>query len=239
MKGKSKKPINKFLYWLPRILSILFIAFISIFALDIFDMNLGFWGTIVGLFMHLLPSLILIGALWIAWRQEIVGGILFFFFGVFYVFQTIGTHRTWSLIIAGPAFLVAILFFVNWILKGKDKKFRMVVSIAIMLLLIVLGYSFNRFFVEPNMCKSFHEDVESQLEQANHCEQDSDCDVIMLGGKYVEFGCHHYINMNENKTLFYEQMDVYNERCSKIIDKCAPSPTPYCVNGKCVSLTET
>ena len=44
--------INKFIYWTPRVLSILFLIFLALFSLDIFEMNLGFWGTIVGLFMH-------------------------------------------------------------------------------------------------------------------------------------------------------------------------------------------
>lgn len=112
--------INKFVYWTPRILSILFIAFISMFALDIFEMRLGFWGTIVGLFMHLIPSFVLIILLLIAWKREWVGAAAFLLFGLWYIIRIRGP-LSWYVIIAGPAFLVGILFMINWILKKKKR----------------------------------------------------------------------------------------------------------------------
>jgi hypothetical protein len=131
-KPKSKPKINRFVYWFPRVLSIVFILFLSMFALDIFDMNLGFWGTIVGLFMHLIPSFILIIVLLFAWRYELVGAIVFTLFALFYIAQLTATILmnpsdslpwfvaiTWSMTIAGPALLIGILYFVNWHLKKK------------------------------------------------------------------------------------------------------------------------
>jgi len=50
-----KKKTKKALYWAPRIIAILFIVFISLFALDVFIEGYGFWETIVALFMHLVP----------------------------------------------------------------------------------------------------------------------------------------------------------------------------------------
>lgn len=126
---KKKLKINRFVYWTPRILSILFICFLSLFSLDIFDMKLGFWGTIVGLFMHLIPSIILIAFLLVAWRFEWVGAAAFILFGFWYVSIVINNvirsqlawyiALSWSLTIAGPAFLVGILFLANWIVKKK------------------------------------------------------------------------------------------------------------------------
>lgn len=52
--------VNKYIFWTPRILSILFILFLAMFSLDIFEGNYGFWGTIVGLFMHNIPAMILL-----------------------------------------------------------------------------------------------------------------------------------------------------------------------------------
>jgi len=118
----------KFLYWTPRILSILFILFLSMFALDIFDINLGFWGTIVGLFMHLIPSFILIILLVVAWKYEWVGGIAFILAGILYIILLLINPQlewymlSWSLIIAGPAFIVGILWILNWKNKKKLKK---------------------------------------------------------------------------------------------------------------------
>lgn len=119
------KKINRFLYWTPRVLSIIFILFLAMFSLDVFEGHYGFWGTILGLFMHNIPSLVLLIVLIISWRYEIVGGIVFILAGLLYVIMA--TRRTlewhtalcWSLTIAGPAFLIGILFMINWFKKKQ------------------------------------------------------------------------------------------------------------------------
>ncbi len=58
--------IKKFLYWLPRILGILFALFISIFALDSFGEGIPFPEAIVGFLIHLVPTYIMIVVLLIA-----------------------------------------------------------------------------------------------------------------------------------------------------------------------------
>jgi len=122
---KNKKPkISKFLYWAPRILSILFILFLSLFSLDIFGNNYTFWETVVGLFMHNLPSLVLLIVLLISWKHELVGGVAFILAGLLYIVSTFMRvpwylALSWSLIIAGPAFLIGILWIINWIKKKR------------------------------------------------------------------------------------------------------------------------
>ncbi|MCX6708956.1 MAG: hypothetical protein NTW67_04915 [Candidatus Woesearchaeota archaeon] len=118
------RKINRFVYWLPRILAILFLLYLAMFSLDIFDANYDFWGTVLGLFMHNIPVLVLLIVLIIAWKYELVGGIVFILAGLLYIIMTI--HRvvwyialSWSLTIAGPAFIIGILFFLNWYLKRK------------------------------------------------------------------------------------------------------------------------
>jgi hypothetical protein len=120
--------INKFLYWTPRILAIIFILFLAVFSLDIFEMKLGFWGTIAGLFMHNIPVFILLIILLISWRREIVGGLVFTLSGILYILMIL-THMlrglfewqslAYSLIIAGPALIIGILFIIGWF-KKKD-----------------------------------------------------------------------------------------------------------------------
>jgi len=126
------KKINKFIYWAPRILSIIFILFLAMFSLDIFDMKLDFWGTVLGLFMHNIPALILLVILLISWKHEIVGGITFISAGILYIMiiltNTLKSSFEWymvsySLIIAGPALLIGILFIINW-LKKKNYEQR-------------------------------------------------------------------------------------------------------------------
>lgn len=65
--------MKNMLYWLPRILAIALICFFSIFALDVFTQPK--W--ITALFIHLIPSFILIVLTIISWKHERLGGFLF------------------------------------------------------------------------------------------------------------------------------------------------------------------
>ena len=122
-----EKKINRFVYWTPRILSIIFIFFLALMSLDVFSSELGFWQTVVGLFMHNIPALILLVVLLISWKYEIVGGIAFILAGLLYIIILMRNPfewymLSWSLIIAGPAFLIGILFLLNWKFKKKKRK---------------------------------------------------------------------------------------------------------------------
>ena len=114
------------LFWTPRALSIVFIAFLSLFALDVFDGHLGFWQTVLALTIHLIPSLVLIAALVLAWRWEWIGAALYAAAGSLYVWWVVSMSRPvppamrlmWILTIAGPAFVIAGLFLANWLKRG-------------------------------------------------------------------------------------------------------------------------
>lgn len=126
-KINMEKKVNKFIYWTPRILSIIFILFLALFSLDIFELKLGFWGTLLGLFMHNLPSLLLLAVLIISWKYEIVGGIVYLLAGLLYIIllrknQFEWYLLSWALLIAGPAFLIGILFLINWFKKIKKLR---------------------------------------------------------------------------------------------------------------------
>ena len=124
---KIKKEKKDWIYWTPRILSIIFLLFLAMFSLDIFGNNYTFWETVVGLFMHNIPVFVLLAVLIIAWKHEIVGGIVFILAGLFYIGWVLNKILTntphswfmlsWILMIAGPAFLIGILFIINWIRK--------------------------------------------------------------------------------------------------------------------------
>jgi hypothetical protein len=114
------------LFWTPRALSIVFIAFLSLFALDVFGEHLGLWRTVLALTMHLVPSLVLIAALVLAWRWEWIGAALYAAAGSLYVWWVVSMSRPvppamrlmWILTIAGPAFVIAGLFLANWLKRG-------------------------------------------------------------------------------------------------------------------------
>jgi hypothetical protein len=98
----KKKGMKKVFYWLPRIVSIVFIVFISLFALDV----VGQPNWPVAVFMHLIPSYILIALTIIAWKNELLGGFLFLAAGLAFL---IFTHFQ-ALIISIPAFSIGLLF---------------------------------------------------------------------------------------------------------------------------------
>ena len=115
------------LFWSPRALSIAFIAFLSLFAIDVFSEHLGLWPTALALAMHLIPSFVLIAALILAWRWEWVGAALYAAAGLLYVVWVASISRpvppairlNWALCIAGPAFLIAGLFLANWMKRSE------------------------------------------------------------------------------------------------------------------------
>ena len=76
-----KKYIKVF-HWLPRILCILAILFVSLFAADAFAPELTIWQQLGAFVIHLIPSFILIAFLIVAWKWEYIGGIIFIIIGL-------------------------------------------------------------------------------------------------------------------------------------------------------------
>ncbi|HMB24622.1 MAG: hypothetical protein ACM33V_06535 [Chloroflexota bacterium] len=116
------KLVKQILFWTPRVAGILFVLFISLFALDIFDMQLGFWGTVVGLFMHLIPSILLTIATVIAWKREWFGAVLFIGWAIFYVASAHGFEWFVYLLIAGLPALIGLLFLAGWIWRRQIRE---------------------------------------------------------------------------------------------------------------------
>ena len=125
--GKMKKT-EKILYWAPRILSILFICFLTLFSLDVLEQGKSTGKILIGLFMHNIPSIIMIILLVIAWRKESVGAICYLGAGFLYIgvvtFSVINSELPWyvitrSLTVAGPTFIIGILFLINWKKRTK------------------------------------------------------------------------------------------------------------------------
>ena len=113
------KILRQSLFWLPRVMGIIFVLFLSIFALDIFDMGLGFWGTILGLFMHLIPSMVLAIAIGLAWHRGWVGAAAFMGWALFYLASMRGFNWTVYMLIAGVPFGLGILFLAGWFWRDQ------------------------------------------------------------------------------------------------------------------------
>src|ERR1051326_2080137 len=120
-----KAKMQPLLLWTPRILCILFALFVSMFALDVFGENNGFWKTTLALLLHLIPTGIILVVLAVAWRWPWFGAIFFPAMALWYLLAMWGRFR-WPtyMIIAGPLFLLGILFLWDWLgrarVRGKN-----------------------------------------------------------------------------------------------------------------------
>lgn len=113
---------QRLLYWSPRILSIGFAIFLSLFALDVFDEFHGFWRVAAALAVHLIPALIIVVVLIAAWRWEWIGAVLYLLGAVYYAINML--HRNinnWPAVlgISLPLLLLAALFLTSWIERSK------------------------------------------------------------------------------------------------------------------------
>ena len=122
----------KLLHWIPRIICILAILFISLFAADAFEPGLTIWQQLGDFFFHLIPSFVLLGFLLLAWKRELIGGIIFTVIGIAFspfVFM-MNYHRNHSiaislgiiLLITVPFIVVGILFIVSHHFKKRESS---------------------------------------------------------------------------------------------------------------------
>jgi hypothetical protein len=106
--------MNKVYLWSARILAIVFILFISMFALDVFWEGYDFLYLVIALFMHLLPSLVLLLALIFVWKRPGTGGCIFMVLGVLMtLFFNTYREATSFLLISLPVFVIGGLFFLS------------------------------------------------------------------------------------------------------------------------------
>ena len=113
------KSLKLILFWAPRLLGILFVLFLGLFALDVFDLGLGFWVTVLGLFMHLIPNILLAILIILAWKWEWVGALGFLGWAVFYLCAMGDQHWSAYLIVAGIPILIGLLFLAGWIWRKQ------------------------------------------------------------------------------------------------------------------------
>ena len=109
------------LHWAPRVLSIIFAVFVSLFALDVFGQGTGFVKSLIALIIHMIPTLLIVIILILSWKRSWIGGILFILMGILYIIWS-GKSGRGSHIIDFPLFLIGVLFFTDWILRKKIKQ---------------------------------------------------------------------------------------------------------------------
>lgn len=115
----------KILYWLPRILTILAILFMTMFSFDAFDGNESFATKMLGFLIHNIPVFILIAILIIAWKREIAGGALFILASISgTIFFHSFSGNPGSLIVMAPFLIAGLLFIVHSVFYGRASTLK-------------------------------------------------------------------------------------------------------------------
>lgn len=120
----------KIIHWTPRILCILAILFVSMFALDAFGEGKTIGQQILDFIIHLIPSFILTGLLIVSWKWELIGGVIFTIIGIamspiiynhnFAMNQSVGASLLVLLMITFPFVVVGVLFVLGHYMKKKS-----------------------------------------------------------------------------------------------------------------------
>lgn len=122
----------RILHWMPRIICIIAILFISKFAMNAIESYLTIWQQVLLLLVHLIPAALLVGLLVIAWKWELPGGILFTLIGFtlapiiyqhnYNMDQSMGMSLGFVMLFALPLVIIGILFILSFV---KRRKYRM------------------------------------------------------------------------------------------------------------------
>jgi hypothetical protein len=102
-------------FWAPRILTILFALFLSVFALDVFEGKKAFLETLAALVLHLIPTFLVIVLLVLAWRWELIGVVVFAGLAIAHAGLLWGRFDWVAYaVISGPMLLMSVLFLLSW-----------------------------------------------------------------------------------------------------------------------------
>lgn len=121
-RGEISPRLAKIIFWTPRIAGIVIAVFVSLFALDVFDMEGSIWEKIGGFIIHALPAIIMGIVVALAWKRDWLGFVVFLIAAIFFLRFLLGNSEGWLgmiLLFSGPMAAIAALFWANW--KWKDE----------------------------------------------------------------------------------------------------------------------
>jgi hypothetical protein len=103
---------QKLLLWAPRIAGVLVASFLALFAFDAFNES-SFASALPAFAIHLIPSLLVLAVVGVAWKFEWIGAVAFVAFAILYGVMVRG-RLDWMAAISGPLLLVGVLFLASW-----------------------------------------------------------------------------------------------------------------------------
>ncbi len=108
----------KYLIVAARVVAMGAILFFAIFALDIFEPNRSFIEIFMALFIHLIPSLVLLLVLLLSFKAKILSGLIFIILA-FVPFFFLRDHIWVNIMLASPIFIAGCLFLLGGWLEKK------------------------------------------------------------------------------------------------------------------------
>ena len=114
--GQVSPRLAKIIHWGPRVAAILIIVFISLFSLDVFEMQASPLELLGGFLIHNIPSIGMLVLLLFAWKRPVIGFVAFLaaaaLFTIFFVRDIYALPNL--LLFVFPILLVAFLFYIDW-----------------------------------------------------------------------------------------------------------------------------
>ncbi len=114
--GQVSPRLARIIHWAPRIAAILLIFFISLFSLDVFEMEASPLALLGGFLIHNIPSIAMLVLLIAAWKRPAVGFVAFLAAGALFAFffvRDVGSLPN-LLVFVFPILLIAGLFYADW-----------------------------------------------------------------------------------------------------------------------------
>ncbi len=106
--------------------------------------------------------------------------------------------------------------------------------LIIILLLVFVAAGGIGYYLYGNSCETMSIKMRNLIDEANFCNNASDCNVTTLG---CPFGCYNFVNKNANLSEITAMSKSYNGKCPNCTYKCPiPPPTDQvaCLKNKCV-----
>ncbi len=115
-RGEVSPRLAGIIHWAPRVAAILIIFFISLFSLDVFEMEASPLELVGGFLIHSIPSIAMSALLVFAWKRPAVGFVAFLTAGALFAFFFVRDVDSLPnlLVFVFPILLIAGLFYADW-----------------------------------------------------------------------------------------------------------------------------
>jgi len=114
--GQINPRLGKIIHWAPRIAAIGIIFFVSLFSLDVFELDAPPLELLGGFLMHNIPSIGMLLLLAFAWKRPVVGFVAFLVAAALFTLFFVRTLQDLPnlIIFVLPILLIAFLFYADW-----------------------------------------------------------------------------------------------------------------------------